>query len=629
MTRRVLSRSLPVLALLFLTVPGAALAKSYPTHDCVAAKLRATALQCSAALKAWAKFDKKGDAAARDATLAAALADLEDAFAAAESAAAEDAVDCTETTLPGSAMGALVDAAVLGIANEVNTGLDLGDKKQARCGASILKAAAAKCKKLLRAEGKYVKTLGRTPRAGKRDAAQEKAGVRFAAAFTRATASGCPTAATEPSLEARVDQLNDDAVMNAIVSPSVPTTFATIVPGTEVEYLGETFRPICALGTPYEFYVRRGTVNKVLYYFQGGGACWDWFTCAVGACDQSVDGAEDNPALAPSGFFDLANPANPFRDWHIVFIPYCTCDVHWGDATYTHTNGPASITIEHRGFVNAAVVEKWAREHFVAPDEVFVTGSSAGAYGAIAGSLYLQERTYRGARFNVLGDAGNGVITQDFLVNYLANWGIEKRLPTWIKPLDRPLAELSIVDLWSYGAAAYPGAKFAQYTSSYDGGNGSQTQFYNIMLHPGDIGAGLMWWNASCAWNDIMRDFAQQTSARTPNYRYYIGAGSQHTIWFFNKVYTDTTGGVLPMVDWLAQMRSDDPAWADVECTDCNLLPGTCSGSRVPGSGFDDSTPGATCQDDVDCPGATCQGEDVRPSPLVAPYGPGGIITCP
>jgi hypothetical protein len=83
------------------------------------------------------------------------------------------------------------------------------------------------------------------------------------------------------------------------------------------------------------------------------------------------------------------------------------------------------------------------------------------------------------------------------------------------------------------------------------------------------------------------------------------------------------------MVDWLAQMRSDDPAWADVECTDCNLLPGTCSGSRVPGSGFDDSTPGATCQDDVDCPGATCQGEDVRPSPLVAPYGPGGIITCP
>ena len=37
--------------------------------------------------------------------------------------------------------------------------------------------------------------------------------------------------------------------------------------------------------------------------------------------------------------------------------------------------------------MNAQVVEKWAREHFVTPEQVFVTGSSAGAYGAIASSL--------------------------------------------------------------------------------------------------------------------------------------------------------------------------------------------------------------------------------------------------
>ena len=43
-----------------------------------------------------------------------------------------------------------------------------------------------------------------------------------------------------------------------------------------------------------------------------------------------------------------------------------------------NSRAPSSTTAA----VNARVVEKWAREHFVIPEQVFVTGSSAGAYGA-------------------------------------------------------------------------------------------------------------------------------------------------------------------------------------------------------------------------------------------------------
>jgi hypothetical protein len=97
---------------------------------------------------------------------------------------------------------------------------------------------------------------------------------------------------------------------------------------------------------------------------------------------------------------------------------------------------------------------------------------------------------------------------------------------------------------------------------------------------------------------------AQDTAAAVPdNYRYYVGTGSRHTMWGANKVYDDTTGGVPTVVDWLSAMLASgnglaDPAWTNVECTNCGLL--------LPG--------------------------DPRPNPLVAPFmqsGPDVVIDCP
>ena len=69
-------------------------------------------------------------------------------------------------------------------------------------------------------------------------------------------------------------------------------------------------------------------------------------------------------------------------------MSYCSCDIHFGDAAqdYDNTDPAHPLHVEHRGYQNSKVVEKWAREHFVNPEEVFVSGSSAGAYGAITGA---------------------------------------------------------------------------------------------------------------------------------------------------------------------------------------------------------------------------------------------------
>jgi hypothetical protein len=246
--------------------------------------------------------------------------------------------------------------------------------------------------------------------------------------------------------------------------------------------------------------------------------------------------------------------------------------VHFGDAAQDYP-----LHVEHRGYHNARVAEKWARESFPDPEAVFVTGSSAGAYGAFFHAPLLQDDAWPRADFTVLADAGNGVITQEFLLEFFPNWNFVGNLPPEIPELREVLENGSgIVGYTEVVANRYPRTNWAHYTTAFDGGPGGQTGFYNLMLNDNDPVNALTWWEGSCAFNAQMRAQAQATAAAVPeNYRYYIDTGSRHTVWGSNKVYNDTTGGVPPFVDWINAMIDGTPAWTNVECTSCGLtLPG-------------------------------------------------------
>ena len=66
---------------------------------------------------------------------------------------------------------------------------------------------------------------------------------------------------------------------------------APVTAGTPVVYGKETFQPRCVKDTDYMFFAKRGTNNKVLMYYQGGGACWDALTC--GFAGQIFIGSKD------------------------------------------------------------------------------------------------------------------------------------------------------------------------------------------------------------------------------------------------------------------------------------------------------------------------------------------------
>ena len=162
--------------------------------------------------------------------------------------------------------------------------------------------------------------------------------------------------------------------------------------------------PGCAFqGDDYSFYFKKGKRDKLVIFFNGGGACWNSTTClaslqsALPTYVPSDDLPSNNPLLQ-DGVLNLNNPDNPYRDWSIAYLPYCTGDIHFGSKDTSYVVAPGiTKTIRHRGFDNFLYARKWLKHHFKheggknEPRKVLVTGASAGAYGALLNYAHIKR----------------------------------------------------------------------------------------------------------------------------------------------------------------------------------------------------------------------------------------------
>jgi hypothetical protein len=552
---------------------GTPAAEPYAANVCVGAKQTAAGSFCNAVSNAWASWAILEDDSARDAAVQAAGASLEASWSEAESAAEDAGASCAEHAWPASEAAAVIGSAVDAIAASIFDGLDLGVADQVTCATELSEALGIACETMLAAEGDHISDLAADSDGSALAQATMEALEAFSTAWDEAAAGSCPTTATVESVTEDLQGIVVLAVTNTIVAPGLGSDAFTPVEPGQTEYLGRTYDPQCMQGDQYRFFGKRGTVNKLVMYYMGGGACWNNLTCGVPTCSTSPPSNLDG---LNSGFADFDNPANPFRDWHYVFVSYCSCDVHFGDATQEYV-GFENITVEHKGFHNAKVAERWAREHFLNPEEVFVTGSSAGAYGAWFNAPLLHD-VWPASQMHILADAGNGVITEAFLQNEFANWNFVANLPD-IPGVIESITEGNGMPGYTEAVAShFPDTNWAHYSTLYDGGQGGQTGFFNIMLNDGNPLAGAVWWEASCAFGDTALAQSLDIYDTVPsNYRYYFGTGSRHTMWGNDKVYDDTTGNVPPVVSWIEGMLQSgpgepNPAWTNVLCEDCGLL---------------------------------------------------------
>jgi hypothetical protein len=358
---------------------------------------------------------------------------------------------------------------------------------------------------------------------------------------------------------------------SAPFSPNIPNKWTKITPGP-THFMGRDLAPSCS-GFPgtnpiFSFFVKGGNVNNLVIYFEGGGSCWNDLSCLSPKKIYKTDVTDADSPVHLKGMFDLSHPYNPFKDWNFVYIPYCTGDVHCGDkdAIYKYGSGQA-WTIHHRGHDNFLAALKWVTENFKQPDKIFVTGSSAGSYGAIGGAPWV-VKAYSKSKWYVLGDAGIGVIPKEFSAHRNEIWNFQ--FPKWIFG-ENPPFNISDSDFWKAIANYYPHIKWGEFTNAWDM---TQIYFYNLFLHAGNLPpAG---GNVCAEWNARMLASVEDRM-KAPNYRIYIAPGTRHTILATRHFYTETTAGVS-FLDWLNAMIDDQGGpprgrhipWENVKCIECD-----------------------------------------------------------
>jgi hypothetical protein len=67
-------------------------------------------------------------------------------------------------------------------------------------------------------------------------------------------------------------------------------------------------RTLCGRGSPFAFWARLASPERLMVYFEGGGFCWDYRSCAPATSlfkDQVSD--KENPGLHGMGILDLSN----------------------------------------------------------------------------------------------------------------------------------------------------------------------------------------------------------------------------------------------------------------------------------------------------------------------------------
>lgn len=182
---------------------------------------------------------------------------------------------------------------------------------------------------------------------------------------------------------------------------------------------------ICSDGSQYRFwYYDSPTSNNMAISYEGGGACWDYATCSgqagvLGAAHPNGIPTDYITQFEPqyvSPIINGADPGIPFRPknnivtngWDMVYMPYCTGDVHVGNRVVTYTDPTGQnppIVFRHNGYNNSVAALNYLHTRFPSINKLLVTGFSAGGVASSA-VFYQARRTLNPTKAYLLNDSG-------------------------------------------------------------------------------------------------------------------------------------------------------------------------------------------------------------------------------
>lgn len=299
---------------------------------------------------------------------------------------------------------------------------------------------------------------------------------------------------------------------------------------------------VCANGTPTGIGVNLGTSNRVAIFLNGGGACWDATTCyTLGTAANITSGygatafTNDATHLLNGGFFDRTDAANPFKDDSLVFVPYCTGDVHGGSNPDQVYDGHPT---KHVGLINMAKFLQRLVPTFPNATRVILSGSSAGGFGALT-NWWQTQQAFGAIRVDLIDDSGPPLPAPYLAPSISSVWSDAWNLAA-AEPAGCTGCATDLDAVFAFYAAQFPDHRAALLSYTQDG---IISGFFQISGEEFETGLGVL--TTEILSHDI--------------YRVFYKTGTSHVLF----APTSEQNGVT-LREFVTKMVNDDPSWASV-----------------------------------------------------------------
>ena len=304
----------------------------------------------------------------------------------------------------------------------------------------------------------------------------------------------------------------------------------------------------CRDGSSTGIGVRRGSSDKLVIFFEGGGACFNGFTCLANLGSFGLpDFNSWRFGAGQGGIFDTSHEDNPVRDWSFVYVPYCTGDVHAGsnsDIEIADVQGRQQF----HGYTNVELFLGRIVPSFGDASHVLVTGVSAGGFGA--GFNYHRIARIFTGKVTLLDDSGPAM-RDPYLAPCLQRmwrdaWGLDDTIPVTCEDCWAEDGG-SISELVRWIGMRHPQQRMGLISSEHDR---TISTFFSFGL---DECAGLGAIYPSNRFRDGLYDFVDAVLKPTGNWSTYLIPGTDHT-WIGHWMLYDTEVDGVRLVDWVSDL---------------------------------------------------------------------------
>ncbi len=285
--------------------------------------------------------------------------------------------------------------------------------------------------------------------------------------------------------------------------------------------------------------------HRLLIFMQGGGGCWDALTCYGARTAANLasgygasDFASESAGLSSLMFYDRSAARNPWRDANLVYVPYCTGDIHGGDRIVEYVWAGQHHVTFHVGARNLDAFLARLTLTFPSVDRVTLSGASAGGFGAGLNWERVANAFPR-ARVDLIDDSGPPIRPPD--ARWLAirdGWNLQ--FPAGCAGCRDNLEELFTY----YGTRFPPPARLA------------------LLSYTNDPTISTYFGITTDQFRTELLDVAHRRIDPIANAHVFVAEGTSHVL--LTGLATLRGPGGVALLDWLTQMDSDDAAWTSV-----------------------------------------------------------------